>query len=283
MTETTTKPTVFEALAAVMAEVQAVGKGDHNKQQGYNFRGIDATINAVGPAFRKHGIIAVPHASEARYRDVQTSTGKPSRECTVRVTYRFYGPAGDFIDAEVPGESMDFGDKGAPKAMSVAYRIALLQALCIPTDEPEPDSYSYERSAPPPPPQAETDWAWASAFENKVNASSSQQELSERWTELVGAFKDGKVTETDGNHLKALIAERKDELTIPRNMDGSTSRSRATDEQLTANGEMTKGEKADHNRMVKDTMANPHLAERVTAPVPDDPWANSGTYGATDG
>jgi hypothetical protein len=139
---------IVAALGAVMGDIQAVGKKDRNNQQGYDFRGIDAVVNAVGPALRKHGVIAVPHKSEAKYRDVLTNSGKPSRECTVTVTYRFYGPAGDFIECEVPGESMDFGDKGAPKAMSVAYRIALLQALCIPTHEPEPDAQSYERAAP---------------------------------------------------------------------------------------------------------------------------------------
>jgi hypothetical protein len=41
---------------------------------------------------------------------------------------------------------MDSGDKAAPKAMSVAYRIALLQALNLPTDDADPDSQSYERS-----------------------------------------------------------------------------------------------------------------------------------------
>jgi hypothetical protein len=141
----TDKPTVHEALAAVMADVQAVRKAERNPQQGYQFRGIDAVVNAVGPALRAHGVIVAPYKVEAHYRDVTTSTGKPSRECTVLATYRIYGPAGDYIEAMAPGESMDFGDKGAPKAMSVAMRILLLQALCIPTDEPDPDSQSYER------------------------------------------------------------------------------------------------------------------------------------------
>jgi len=36
------------------------------------------------------------------------------------------------------------------KAHSVAYRTLLLQALCIPTDEPDPDAASHERAAPAP-------------------------------------------------------------------------------------------------------------------------------------
>lgn len=149
------KPTVVEALASVMEDVRAVRKADRNTQQNYQFRGIDAVMNAVGPALRAHNVVVMPMCEQANYRDVATSTGKPSRECTVIVRYRFYGPAGDYIECVTPGESMDFGDKGAPKAMSVAYRIALLQALCLPTDEPDPDAASYERAQETPPTNAE--------------------------------------------------------------------------------------------------------------------------------
>lgn len=152
----TDKPTVVEAITKVMEEVQAIGKGDRNEDQGYAFRGVDAVINAVGPILRKHGVLLMPVGVEASYRDVQTSRGKPSRECTVKARYRWYGPAGDSIDAEVPGEAMDFGDKGTPKAMSIAYRILLLQGLCIPTGEPEPDASTYERDAAEPRPAVET-------------------------------------------------------------------------------------------------------------------------------
>ena len=145
----TEKPTIYDALAAVRADVPAVGKNERNRDQNYNFRGIDAVVNAVSPALRRHGVLVIPELLEANYRDVQTSRGKPSRECTVKVRYTFYGPRGDSIECVTPGESMDFSDKGAPKAMSVAYRIALLQALSLPTDEPDPDSQSYEREADP--------------------------------------------------------------------------------------------------------------------------------------
>lgn len=143
----TDKPTIVEALAAAMGEVRAVGKDDRNSQQGYNFRGVDAVVNACAPVLRRHGVIVAPMMENSSWRDVKTSTGKDSREVTVTVRYRFYGPAGDYIDAIVPGESMDFGDKGAPKAMSVAFRTALIQTLCLPTHDVDPDSESYERGS----------------------------------------------------------------------------------------------------------------------------------------
>jgi len=147
----TEAPNIYTAFSAAMEEVQAVRKEGFNDSQRYNFRGIDQVVNAVGPIFRKHKIIPVPHHCVAEYRDVLTSTGKPTREVTTTCTYRFYGPAGDFIEAVVPGESLDSGDKGTAKAMSVAYRIVLLQSLCIPTDERDPDQDSYERAASAPP------------------------------------------------------------------------------------------------------------------------------------
>lgn len=147
MTET---PTIYTALCAVMADVQAVGKTGRNTDQNYSFRGVDAVVNAVGPVLRAHKVLLLPEVLDVAYRDVRTSRDKPAREVTVRVRYTFVGPAGDKIEVTVPGESMDNGDKGTAKAMSVAYRIALLQALCIPTDEPDPDEGTYERSYAPP-------------------------------------------------------------------------------------------------------------------------------------
>lgn len=147
----TETPTVHAAFSAAMEEVQAVRKEGFNDSQRYNFRGIDQVVNVVGPIFRKHKIIPIPHHCVATYRDVMTSTGKPTREVTTSCTYRFYGPAGDFLEAIVPGESLDSGDKGTAKAMSVAYRILLLQSLIIPTDDRDPDADSYERAPEPPP------------------------------------------------------------------------------------------------------------------------------------
>jgi hypothetical protein len=147
------RPTAVHALRAVMMEVTAVGKDGLYNAAGtrYNFRGIDAVVNAIGPAFRKHGVVPMPMLETTGHRDVQTAGGKASRETTVQVRYRFYGPGGDFVEAIVPGEAMDSGDKGTAKAMSVAYRIALLQVLCLPTTEPDPDSQVYEREIPAEP------------------------------------------------------------------------------------------------------------------------------------
>lgn len=141
--------TVYEALAAVMEDVRAVRKGDFNTQQSYSFRGVDAVVNAVGPALRAHGVIVTPTVKSVDYDIVHTTNNKTQTACRVLVDYVFHGPEGDSITATVIGEAWDSGDKAAPKAMSVAFRTALLQSLTLPTDEPDPDSQTYERSPAP--------------------------------------------------------------------------------------------------------------------------------------
>lgn len=138
---------IYQSLAAVMQDVLAVKKGERNQAQGFNFRGIDAVVNAVGPALRKHGVICTPHVESYEYQE--RTVGKNASQVghvVVQVTYTFHALDGSSVSASVVGEAMDSGDKAVAKAMSVAYRIALLQALCLPTDEPDPDSVSYERT-----------------------------------------------------------------------------------------------------------------------------------------
>lgn len=138
---------IIKLLSAVMADVGGVGKNERNAHQGFQFRGIDAVVNAVSPALRKHGVVVVPEVLNVSHETVEVGA-KRTQQASVHVTvaYRFYAPDGSNVTATVAAESMDSGDKATAKAMSVAFRIALLQALCLPTDEPDPDSETYVRS-----------------------------------------------------------------------------------------------------------------------------------------
>lgn len=142
-----TDKTVTQALAAVMEDVRAVGKNERNTHQNFNFRGVDAVVNAVGPIFRRHGVVVMPTAVTESHEQVEVGSKRSLMESVhLTVTYTFYGPAGDSVSCEVAGAAMDAGDKATAKAMSVALRTALLQALTLPTDEPDPDSETFERS-----------------------------------------------------------------------------------------------------------------------------------------
>lgn len=144
-----------ELVVAVMREVEGLAKRDKNTAQGFNFRGIDAVMNAVGPALRKHGGFIVPNIVEKTAESVPARNGGSLNVVRVTVNYSVYGDEGEPIHGMVAAEAFDSGDKATAKAMSVAYRTFLLQLLCLPTDEPDPDTYSYEVAATT---NAGTDW-----------------------------------------------------------------------------------------------------------------------------
>ena len=206
-TETTTAadirpsayPTVTELLARVMADVTHVGKDGYNKTQSYNFRGIDAVVNAVGPAFRAHGIVPKPILKKVTYEDILVGGNRtPMTRCTVEVKYRFKGPGGDYEDVTVPGEAFDSGDKGTAKAMSVAYRIALLQLLALPTTEPDPDESSYERA-----PAAVTDQRWLAAVRQRIAAATDHDALNVIGADIGAQADAGQLSMADGSRLRA--------------------------------------------------------------------------------
>lgn len=120
-------------MAEVMNEVRSVAKSDENSHFGFKFRGIDTVLEKVAPALRSAGVVTIPELLEQTTEE----RGKSLR-VVVKVAYHFHGPAGDRLTAVVPGEAMDAQDKASSKAMSVAYRTALIQALAIPTGERDP-------------------------------------------------------------------------------------------------------------------------------------------------
>lgn len=159
---------VYEAWNDVMRDVQAIRKDSRNAQQGFNFRGIDAVMNAVGPALRDHGVTIIPNSVEAKHRDFTTAKGTVMHEAIVTVGYSVIGPDGQGFTGQSVGEAADAGDKATSKAMSVAYRTFLLQALTIPTDEPDPDETITDRGTPDP--YAEQGWDSAEQREAQFGA-----------------------------------------------------------------------------------------------------------------
>jgi len=151
MTDTTTPTvparTITRAIHDVMLRVGHVGKEGRNIHFGYNFRGIDGVLNAVGPALRECGVIITPEVLDVTTKLLEgrsrSGDAVTTAHTTVRVAYTWRHVDGDdTITVTVTGESMDTGDKSVPKAMSVAARIMLIQTLMIPTDDPDPDTES---------------------------------------------------------------------------------------------------------------------------------------------
>lgn len=139
------KMNIFESISAVMSEIGAVGKNSRNQQQGFMYRGIDAVMNAINPAFVKYKLFVVPEVLEQTREERQTSKGGLLIYSICKMKYTFYAQDGSFLEAVVIGEGMDSGDKATNKAMSIAFKYACFQVFCIPTEEmQDPDAECHE-------------------------------------------------------------------------------------------------------------------------------------------
>lgn len=122
-------PRVFTAINAVMRDAMPVRKSQQNTQQNYKFRGIDDVMSAMAGPMRKHGLFILPSI----IRHDQQRDGKMTRT-VITMRYHIYGPAGDCLTADVPGEAFDFADKSTNKAQSAALKYLLFTLFMLPVD-----------------------------------------------------------------------------------------------------------------------------------------------------
>lgn len=144
---------IYAQIIAAMKDIEAIGKGKYNKQQGFSFRGIDDVMNALHPVLTKHDIFTVTEVLEQTREHRTTERGSQLNYSLLKFRTRFYTTDGSYVDAVTMGEGMDSGDKASNKAMSIAYKYALFQVFCIPTEEmKDPDAET-------PPPSKQNDSA----------------------------------------------------------------------------------------------------------------------------
>jgi len=127
---------IYQAIANVMADVGAVGKDATNTFDKYKYRSIDAVMNAMHPAMAKHRIFVTPEVLEQTREERESKDGSKRLLYSVtKVRYTFFTDDGSSVSAVVIGEGSDRGDKSMNKAMSAAFKYALFQVFCIPTEE----------------------------------------------------------------------------------------------------------------------------------------------------
>lgn len=173
-------PLIHAKISQIMAEMDAVGKKNNNKQQGWSFRSIDQLKNASNPIFRKHQVYYTPEVLERIKTEEETRNGTKMNHFEVRVKYRLYAIDGSFVEAVVWGEAADSGDKGLGKAQTYAEKVMLIQVLNIPTEEqaaedPDHDQHEFRASnnfslkpAQPPLPDEKVSQAATSLSEEEL-------------------------------------------------------------------------------------------------------------------
>ena len=135
---------IIEALLKAAEDIGVIGKDSKNQQQHYSFRGIDAIVDRTAPAFRKHGIVAIPKHRYVQSDVIVSGKGTEGRRVIVETTVVFAHKDGSWVEGSAVGEGADYADKASNKAMAQALKYALSQTLLIPTGDADPDAESPE-------------------------------------------------------------------------------------------------------------------------------------------
>ena len=169
---------IHSKLAAIIGELPAIGKESRvTGNFGYNYRGIEDILPAVKTLFAKHGVHVSPNHTLVSDEFGLGNKGN-QRRVVLHSGFSFYAADGSSFTCFTMGEAMDTQDKALNKAMTAAYKYALIQTLAI-ADGDDPDAYQPGESAP--------------ATETQPAA-----EPSESWRQLVALGPDLKKAGIDG-------------------------------------------------------------------------------------
>lgn len=136
---------VYSSISKVTADILAAGgidKERYNKDQKFYFRGIEDVLRVVSPLLVKHRLVVLQNVVDKQFIERENKDGKKAAVTLLTMSFTFVSTIdGSMHTVESVGEGKDFGDKATNKAMSIAYKYAMILALAIPTevDEQEAD------------------------------------------------------------------------------------------------------------------------------------------------
>lgn len=132
---------IYKKMVDVMRDVGPVSKDQKNTAQGYKFRGIDQFVNALHPALIKNGVFLTVEVLERteQLKDVERSNGKRGvdKHVALKVKYSFHAEDGSSVSSTLVSEALDSSDKSTNKALSAAFKYALIQTFSVPTEDME--------------------------------------------------------------------------------------------------------------------------------------------------
>jgi hypothetical protein len=151
-------PKVYAAISAVAAELSRTGiaKNQTNQQEQYNFRGIDDVYNRLSPALAANRLCILPRVLERTCVERNGANGALLLSVSLKAAFDIVcAEDGSQHTIESYGEALDAGDKATSKAMTAAYKYAMLQTFCIPlsgTEDADVTSHQLSKSAHVPEP-----------------------------------------------------------------------------------------------------------------------------------
>lgn len=121
-------------IVAIMEDIHYIAKGDKTVNGQYRFVSHDQVTERIQPLLVKHKVCVIPSTKSVQQDNNRTTV-------TLHVTFLNAECPTDQFTVEFPGYGIDAGDKGPGKAISYAFKYALLKTFNIATgDDPDKEA-----------------------------------------------------------------------------------------------------------------------------------------------
>lgn len=128
-------PSVYAAINAVSAELARAGiaKTHINPVDDYKYRSIDDLLDRLAPLLAKHRLCVLPRVVEREVIERRDDAERLLFHVALRVAFTLTSvDDGSSHKVEAYGEALDASDKATARAMTGAYKSAMVQTFCIP-------------------------------------------------------------------------------------------------------------------------------------------------------
>ena len=195
-------PSVYAAINAVSAELAAHGiaKAHTNSVDDYKYRSIDDVLDRLAPLLAQHRLCVLPRALKRTEVERRDEAQRSLFHVSLKVAFTLVSTEdGSRHKIETYGEALDASDKATSKAMSAAYKSAMIQTFCIPLAGAEDtDRFSPKVSSRVHVAEPIQGWEqWAKDIEDIVSLCESEAAVN-------------LVQERNRDFLKAISRERND-------------------------------------------------------------------------
>lgn len=176
-------PSVYAAINAITAELATSGiaKRHTNETDDYKYRSIDDVLDRLAPLLSKHRLCVLPRSLERVVSERSDDQRRLLLHVTLRVSFTLTSvDDGSSHIVEAYGEALDGGDKATAKAMSAAYKAAMIQTFCIPVCGAEDsDRTAHTLVAKTHDPEPLQGWTqWCLDIEDIISLCESEQAIS---------------------------------------------------------------------------------------------------------
>ena len=138
---------IFEKMGLVLRDIIIVGKEmPKKKQDGATFKTqpVGKIISSVHNAMAKHGVFMTKRLISSIGPEIVHFKKSDGTMYTQDWEFTFWAADGSSIKTQSIGIGVDNSDKGINKAMSYAFKYALIQTFLVPSNEADPDSIHKE-------------------------------------------------------------------------------------------------------------------------------------------